>query len=268
MHLNLHLPLPHRSGRNLLNVYLFEEDWQSALTEIECHPRETRYWSSRPGFFDGRSDSKVLPLHVAFSVHAPLEVIRAIVEAYPEALEKKESYFKRLPLHVACQFAPSADVIEYLTQEYKTGVIEPDILGRLPLHYACANGAPLDVVRTLLQAGGAASCLYSDYNGWLPLHVAVHHGASTEVVEEMITVCPSAVSLRTRKRSTALSLAEKVQTKNREEVIALLKGVSSKPNSITVLQAAQHSWELSTVVPEVEKKKEAKYMRMKRCAAA
>ena len=135
-------------------------------------------------------------------------------------------------------------------------------MGRLPLHYACANGAPLDVVKTLLQAGGAASCLYSDYNGWLPLHVAVHHGASTEVVEEMISVCPGAASLRTRKRSTALSLAEKVQTKNREEVIALLKGVSSEPNSITALQAAQqHSWE---TVSEVEKKN----MRMKRCAAA
>lgn len=254
--MHLHLPL-HRTGRNLLNIYLFEEDWQSAITEIECHPKETRVWSSRPGFFDGHSDSHVLPIHVACSVHAPLDVIRAIVEAYPDCLEKKESSFKRLPIHVACQFAQSVDVVEYLAQEYKAGTLEPDILGRLAIHYACSNGAPIRVVRALLEANPASS-LYADYNGWLPLHVAVHFGASTEVVEEMIRVCPSAVGAKTKKQSTPLGLAEKVQTKNREEVIALLLKEEATYNP--------HPTSM-TRIPEEEKKRSSN-TRVRRGAAA
>mmetsp|Transcript_31922 Transcript_31922/g.67112 ORF Transcript_31922/g.67112 Transcript_31922/m.67112 type:complete len:244 (+) Transcript_31922:116-847(+) len=221
--MHFHFPLHLSRGRNLLNLHLFEEDWVSAITEIECHPNETRVWSTRPGFFDGEHESHVLPIHVACSLHAPLEVVRAIVEAYPECLSMKESAFKRLPIQVACQFAAPLDVIEYLAQEYVAGTLEPDILGRLPIHYACSNGAPMDVVQALLRAN-PASALYEDFNGWLPLHVAVHFGASTEVVNELIRVCPVAVTMKTKKQSTALSLAEKISTKNRQEVITMLRG--------------------------------------------
>lgn len=220
--MHVHIPLHFSRGRNLLNLYLFEEDWQSAITEIECHPHETRVWSTRPGFFDGEHESHVLPIHIACSLHAPLDVVRSIVESHPGCLSMKESAFKRLPIHVACQFAAPREVVEYLAQEHVAGTLEPDILGRLPIHYACSNGAPLDVVKSLLLVNPASS-LYADFNGWLPLHVAVHFGASTEVIRELVRVSPASVAMRTRKDSTALSLAEKVSTKNREEVIALLK---------------------------------------------
>jgi len=230
MHIHFPINLSHLSrGRNLVNLHLFEEDWQSAITEIECHPNETKVWSARPGFFDGDHESHVLPIHVAVSLHAPLEVVKSIVEANPECLMKKESSFKRLPIHVACQFAAPVEVVEYLSQEYIAGTLEPDVLGRLPLHYACSNGAPMYVVKALLKAN-TASCLYEDYGGWLPLHVAVHFGASTEVVQEIIHACPAAVTIKTKKRSTALSLAEKVETKNREEVVALLKSTQLVAN--------------------------------------
>ena len=245
MHFNLPLHLiPGSHGRNHLNLYLFDEDWQSAITEIECHPHETRVWSTRPGFFDGEHEANVLPIHVAVSLHAPLDVVRAIVEAYPECLSVKESSFKRLPIHVACQFASRPSVIEYLAQEYVAGTLEPDILGRLPIHYACSNGAPMDVVTALLRAN-PASTLYADFNGWLPLHVAIHFGASTEVVRELIRVCPAAVTMKTRKKSTAMSLAEKVSTKNKEEVIDLLRGAMATGKS--------DAKQISTVVRTVSK---------------
>jgi hypothetical protein len=225
MHLSLPIHLSRR-GRNLLNIYLFDEDWTSATTEIECHPHETRLWSARPGFFDGEHESHVLPIHVACSLHAPLEVVRAIVEAHPQCLGMKESSFKRLPIHVACQFAAPVEVIQYLADEYVAGTLEPDALGRLPIHYACSNGAPMGVVRALLKSN-PASALYEDFNGWLPLHVAVHFGASTEVVHEILQACPQAVTMKTKKRSTALKLAEKVTTKNKEEVVAMLQGAAA-----------------------------------------
>jgi len=134
----------------------------------------------------------------------------------------KESTFQRLPLHVACQFSASADVIEFLAREYAAGTSEPDVLGRLPIHYACSNGAPLDVVRALLRVN-PSSTVGADINGWLPLHVAIHFGASTETIRELVRVCPAAVTMKTKKNSTALMLAEHVTTTNREEVIRILK---------------------------------------------
>lgn len=236
--MNLHLPFnTHRSN---LNKYLFNEDWQSVITEIGRHPNDAKVWSSQAGFFDGDHDSHVLPIHVACSLHAPLDVIKAIVEAYPDGLSAKETSFKRLPLHVSCQMSEKPAVIEYLAQQYVSATIEPDVLGRLPIHYCCSNGAPLDVVKTLLKAN-SASTLYADYNGWLPLHVAVHFGASTAVVEQLIQACPSSVDHRTKKGSNALKLAKKVSTKNKEEVIALLEGRPTQEEVKTTKVSRQDS---------------------------
>lgn len=217
----MHFSLPHMK-RNKLPLFLFESDWAAALAEIEFHPHEAKVWESRPGFFDGEHESTLLPLHIACSLHTPLHVVRAIVEAYPEALRMNESAFKRLPLHVACQFGERPDVIRYLVQEDRASALEPDILGRLPIHYACSNGSDPSVIKTLLAAN-PASALYADYNGWLPIHVAINFGASTGVVEELINACPASVAVQTMKGSTTVSLAEKVSTKNKAEILELLK---------------------------------------------
>jgi hypothetical protein len=226
MYISLRPHITFSRGRNKLNLLLFEEDWQSAIAEIECHPHEAKIWSSKPGFFDGDHESNVLPIHVACSVHAPLDVIKAIVEAYPECVQCIESAFKRLPLHVACQFAARSDVIEYLVEQYVASTMEADVLGRLPIHYACSNGAPLDVVKVLLRVNKAATC-YADFNGWVPLHVAVHFGAQTAVVEEILNVSPSnVVNMKTKRGSNALCLAKKISSKNKEEVLALLENAN------------------------------------------
>mmetsp|Transcript_21548 Transcript_21548/g.43207 ORF Transcript_21548/g.43207 Transcript_21548/m.43207 type:complete len:247 (-) Transcript_21548:62-802(-) len=217
----MHFSFPHIK-RSKLPLYLFEEDWAAALAEIECHPREAKHWEFRAGFFDGEHESSVLPLHVACSLHTPLHVVKAIVEAYPEALRMNESAFKRLPIHVACQFAERPEVIKYLVEEDRATALEPDVLGRLPIHYACSNGSDPTVIKTLLAAN-PASALYADYNGWLPIHVAINFGASTKVIEELVKACPASVAVQTMKGSTTVSLAEKVSTKNKADILKVLK---------------------------------------------
>jgi len=231
--MHFHLPLHLSRKRNQINLHLFEEDWQSAITEIDCHPHDCQIWSSHAGFFDGDHESRVLPIHVACSLHAPLEVVRAIVNAYPGCLTVRESSFKRLPIHVACMFAAPEDVIEYLAREHVAGTLAEDVMGRLPLHYACSNGLPMAVVETFLSVN-PASTLYADFNGWLPLHVAVHFGASTKVVRVIVRVCPAAVTIETMKSTTALSLAEKVGTNNRDEVIAVLRDATVTGQNDTI----------------------------------
>ena len=219
--IKMHFSLPYIK-RNKLSLFIFEEDWSAALAEIEFHPRQAKAWETRPGFFDGEHESSMLPLHVACARrHTPLNVVRAIVETYPEALSTKETAFKRLPLHVACQFGEGPDVINYLVRENRSSVLEPDSLGRLPIHYACSNGSAPAVIKILLEAN-PASALYADYNGWLPIHVALNFGASTTAIKELIDACPASVAVRTTKGSTTVSLAHKLSTKNKEEVLRLL----------------------------------------------
>eukprot|EP00986_Skeletonema_menzelii_P008365 scaffold3500_cov74-Skeletonema_menzelii.AAC.1 len=117
-----------------------------------------------------------------------------------------ESAFKRLPIHVACQFSERPEVIRYLAQEDRATALEPDILGRLPIHYACSNGSNQTVIKALLAAN-PASALYADYSGWLPIHVAINFGASTEVIEELINACPASVAVQTVKGSTTDTVA-------------------------------------------------------------
>lgn len=214
--------LPQIIKRSKLPLHLFEQDWNAAIAEIECHPRDAKIWELRSGFFDGAHETSVLPLHIACSLHAPLHVVKAIVEAYPEALRMKDTTFKRLPLHVACQFSERPEVIEYLIKEDRATTLEPDVSGRLPIHYALSNASDLKVIQTLLNAN-PASASYADYSGWLPIHVAINLGASTEVIKELINACPASVAMKTAKGSTTVKLAEKVSTKNKAEILALLK---------------------------------------------
>ena len=209
--------------RSKLPLYLFEEDWNAVLTDIEFHPQNAKIWEYRPGFFDGKQhETSVLPLHIACSLHAPLHVVKAIVEAYPKALRTKDTTFERLPIHVACQFSARPEVIKYLIKASRATALEADISGRLPIHYACSNGSDPTVIKALLEAN-PASALYADYSGWLPIHVAISFGASTQVIKELIVANPASVTLKTKKGSTTVKLAEKVSTKNKAEVLKLLK---------------------------------------------
>ncbi len=153
--MQFHLPLHLSHKRNLINLYLFDKDWQSVMAEIERLPTECQTWSTRAGFFDGEHEARVLPIHVACSLHAPLEVVRAIVEANPDCLRAKESLFKWLPIHVACMSSAPSDVIEYLAREYVMETLEPYMLCSLWIHYTCFNGAPGDAIRTLLRFNSA-----------------------------------------------------------------------------------------------------------------
>mmetsp|Transcript_15 Transcript_15/g.19 ORF Transcript_15/g.19 Transcript_15/m.19 type:complete len:228 (-) Transcript_15:509-1192(-) len=204
--MRFHLPLHLSRKRNLINLYLFEKDWQMAINQIECHPRECQIWSSQVGFFIGDHESRVLPIHIACSLHAPLEVVIAIVEANPSCLSAEENSLLQLPIHIACKFGAPVDVIEYLARKNVAGTMEPDVMSRLPIHYACSNGAP-EAVRALLRVN-SASTLCKDCKGWLPLHVAVSSASAT---------------MKTKKPSTTLKFSEKVQAKNRKEVIEMLK---------------------------------------------
>jgi hypothetical protein len=76
-----------------LRKALTEKDWESALTVILHSPHYTKR----------RNMGRGLPLHVALFAGAPIEVVTALLEAYPDATTIPTST-NNLPCHTACSF--------------------------------------------------------------------------------------------------------------------------------------------------------------------
>jgi hypothetical protein len=184
-------------------------------------PKRARQWSLRPGFFDGCKDAHVLPLHEAVARDVPLHIVRELVEAYPAALQCKESSFQRLPLHCACRKNADPAVVKLLLLWDSNACLVPDSLGRVALHYALSNGADDTLVGLLLQYGPNASTV-ADIRGWLPLHVACSMGVSVDMIENLVHIYPESVHIRTVKGSDAIRTINK-HCAHREELIVSVR---------------------------------------------
>jgi hypothetical protein len=81
---------------------LLRNDWETALTVILHSPHYTKRLNPMLG----------LPLHVAFRRGAPVEVVTALLEAYPDATTIR--CLKHLPCHLACCFGISSEGMKML----------------------------------------------------------------------------------------------------------------------------------------------------------
>ncbi len=117
---------------NELSQHIAEEKWEKVITLARVRPDAAKIWSLRLGLFEGVKDSNVLPLHEALVGGAPVEVIEALLEAYPMSIQMKETSYERLPLHCACRKNANAKVVKLLLSRYREGALIADVLGRLP----------------------------------------------------------------------------------------------------------------------------------------
>jgi hypothetical protein len=86
-----------------LIVPLKRQDWETALTVILYSP----HWTKRVNPME-RS-----PLHVALRMGAPVEVVTALLEAYPDATTiRKHNHY--LPCHMACLYGISSEGMKML----------------------------------------------------------------------------------------------------------------------------------------------------------
>jgi len=137
-------------------------DWDKVLKLCGTLPEHAKY-SGRDGW---------TALHHACNRRCPLpEVAEALIRAYPGALLKEEEK-GWLPLHYACRFKAPKDVVRLLLQLYpdkgRTSVSKRDRLGRTPLFYAIRYDAPPGVAGLLLEVDPAA-VLEEDQNEDSPL---------------------------------------------------------------------------------------------------
>lgn len=204
-----------------LTKSILNEDWKLALMLCQAYPRQAGVWSNRRGFFDGRHDSRILPLHLACALYPPLDIIQALVLACPRGVKSRETAYERLPVHVACRNSANPEVIEALLTYFPEGARTPDKLGRLPLHYASCNGTSYDVVDTLLDTFPEAVHA-ADHRGWLPIHVACCSGAPLSIIRRLLEECPGTISVKTKQGNTPLTCAKMIANQSSDEVKSFL----------------------------------------------
>lgn len=216
------------------------EEWARAVELASRQPRQASTWSKRTGFFEGRTVANVLPIHEAAVGGAPLEVMQALVAAYPEGLTQIESSYQRMPLHCACRKNAIPRVIQLLSEAQPEACLAADSLGRLPLHYALSNGADPAVVAVLMDCRPEAA-RGLDQRGWTPLHVACSMGATVPVVKSILDAYPEAVLIKTRKGSSIQKTIPKL--------------CPQKAQLQKILQSAQRKVESSISLPSMKSKR-------------
>jgi len=134
-----------------LSTLIKNQNWNSVLRRVEQNPHEageTLQAMTRGGFI---SMQGLTPLHYACERRPPLEVVEALIAAWPEAVTTRLQPGGALPLHVACTWNGSLNAIVALTNAEPAACRIPDDLGNIPLHCAAFSGAEAPVVEALLK---------------------------------------------------------------------------------------------------------------------
>ena len=178
------------------------------------------------------ANQECFPLHLAcLSANVDVETVRLLIEHFPEALQSPGPS-KRLPLHLACAtdgIQPS--VVQTLLSAYPEAVSKRDKTDSLPLHLACFLGSRLDVVKLLLESyPGAASTTRN--KGKLPLHICCESPrASIEVVRELVQAYPEGIQARS---DTSSSIPLHVACRSRAPVSVIEFLIKEYPKSLSI----------------------------------
>lgn len=143
--------------------------WGAVAHRCETHPHEVRALEQ-----DSKGDTI---LHWACFGCPPLYVIQAILASCPD-LARIPNIEGFLPLHTACCYRASSDIIRALVQTYpeSAGICidsKSEQGGTAPLHLLCDYGCRVDSLRAVLESpAGVASTRYYDHiYGRRPLQI-------------------------------------------------------------------------------------------------
>ncbi len=135
------------------------------------------------------------------SLNASIEVIAALLDAYPEGIRKKEKEKNMLPLKIACHHKAPIEMIATLLEVYpevanekdgrnanKDIVPESSNPNKLPLYYACEKGlSSVEDFNSLLATYLEAPRETDGYDNKLPRHISCEIGTYNEIVNLLLT---------------------------------------------------------------------------------
>jgi len=122
---------------------------------------------------------QMLPLWIICCLCPPISTVKAVYEAYPEAVLIHEPCKNSLSLHLAAAFEASLEVIQFIYSKHEAAVKSPRNDGVLPIMLALSYyvGDPAVVNFLIDQYPESASKVCNGIQ-WSPLHSAAHGGVS------------------------------------------------------------------------------------------
>jgi len=124
-----HLEADYDQGATELYRCIENKDWDGALRRLENRPVESKTWVSRRDA--QRMRWRLLPLHAVCIFRAPLALIEALLEVYPNGAQLKDDQ-GMLPLHLACRNGASKGVVLTLLHAYPDSIAVRDRKNRSP----------------------------------------------------------------------------------------------------------------------------------------
>jgi hypothetical protein len=143
---------------------------------------------------------------IAFAKDAPLDVVEALHNANPKAIQENGLTYQQNALHIAVMNSTSHKTVGLLLKldpKGATGV--QDIHRRLPIHYATKGTLTNQKMMRCLLKAYPESTTVSEDNGFLPLqHIPCRMGQPMFIVRFMIIIEPKTILAKTNKGSTPI----------------------------------------------------------------
>ena len=117
-----------------LAQFIIGRNWNAALARLKSNPGEAEKWRTLQEE-DGSVRWK-LPIHDACYRQPPLKLVQKLVDAYRVGLGCQDD-LKKLPIHWACEFGASEEVVDYLLTMNPLSIFEKDVYEQIPVN--CAN---------------------------------------------------------------------------------------------------------------------------------
>ena len=123
--------------------------------------------------------------HESSNIDTALQIIGAIYDAHPEAIEDNHIASKIQGYHQQVQAFINGELIYARQAKDHRLMTTPDDNGRLPLHVVLQNNVRLGSIKLLIK-GNLAAIISPDNSGALPLHIACQHHDSTDIIDYLV----------------------------------------------------------------------------------
>jgi len=194
--------------------------WKAAVARIVTDPlsaeRDLKVMT-RGGFM---ASTGMSPLHYACERRPPVQLVRVLIDAFPFAVLTRAMPGGCLPLHIACTWGASPEVVESLLAADHGSVKVKDELGNVALHSACFSGADIRIVAMLLAADGK-SVVARNHQGSRPIDICkrLRHENRRDVMQLLNRRKEEMMRVHHRSRSSGLlaDIAKEAEESNRRD---------------------------------------------------
>lgn len=200
--------VPDPLGVGVSLAHLIEHhQWNSVVARVRQDPLEAEQElqvMTRGGFM---ASTGMSPLHYVTERKPPFQVVKQLVDCFPFATMTRAMPGGCLPLHIACTWGGSPEVVKSLLAADSGSVCVKDELGNVPLHSACFSGADSRVIEALLQADGK-SVLARNHQGSRPIDICkrLRH-ENRRIVMDMLTAKKEEI-MRSHRAGSSGALSE------------------------------------------------------------